>query len=173
MKKKKLSKNLLDAIEHDNNHKIGTVQAERGDKGLFAKGNKIGTGGPLSNFGVRSRDIRRHRSAINERVDDLLQLLFKEAFDNNNTQVAMWLVGKVLPDSKPATFSNSKVINDIKSLTELKDQAAHTIKEGVEGESSLEETTAILSLYKDQKALIEAADIEPLAQLVKERMSNG
>lgn len=136
--------------------------------GRFAQGNKIGMYG--SQIGVKSMRIRQHRQSIDGHVDTLIEMLVKEAIDNKNMQVAMWLVGKVVPDSKPSTFVNSKMINKIQSLEELKQQAAQSIQDGVEGESSLEETSVLMSLYKEHKSLIEAADIEPLANAIKSKL---
>lgn len=137
------------------------IVSERDTKGRFLPGNTISRNTNRIT-GVSTGDIRRHRAFINVYMDPLLDMLLKEALENKNIQVAMWLVSRILPEAKKGTFANTKLMNDISTLTELKDQAAQTIKEGAEGTLSLEETHMLMSAYKDQKHLIEAADIEPL-----------
>jgi hypothetical protein len=136
-------------------------QAQRKQDGTFAKGNTIGVEAAV--IGVSSLSIRRHRAFINDNIPQLLRLLMDEAINNKNTSIAMWLVAKIVPDTKASTFTNVKVMNGLNTLNNLKEQSSHTIKEASEGGASLEEADILMGLYKEHKSLIEAADIEPLA----------
>lgn len=144
-------------------------KAERGEGGRFLPGNKIGA---LN--GVKSSDIRRHRTRLNENVDEVLDILVEEALINKNIEICKWIVDKVVPNSKAATYTNytnkDLLISKLSSLTELKEQSAETIKSTLKGDSSIEEAEALIAIYKEHKALIEAADIEPLAQELAKRM---
>lgn len=143
----------------------------RDGKGRFAKGNKIATDVHIT--GVRSIDIRKHRAFINDYIPQMLQILIDEVIINKNIQVAMWFVNKIIPDTKDATFIHSPAVNAMNTLRELKDQSAQTIKEVVEGESSLEAVSILTILYKDHKDLIEVADIEPLVRELAKRMERS
>jgi len=140
----------------------------RDSKGRFAKGNKLGVKENLK--GVRSIDVRQHRGFINSHVPELLEMLVEAALEKKDTQVAMWLVGKIVPDTKVATYSSGELLKSIENLTDLKDQSARAVEEAVTGEASLEETGMMLELCKSHKVMIEAADIEPLAQELSKKL---
>jgi len=164
-KEKKISKKFIKERIQEIEQNSDLVKAGKDDKGRFIKGNKCGT-----SVGISSLSVRRHRAAINDKAGELINILIDEAINKKNVQVAMWLVGKVVPDTKMATFANTKLISEMKTLTDLKEQAAETIKCSIEGDSSLEEASTLMGLYKDQKELIEASDIEPLVNDVRERL---
>jgi hypothetical protein len=162
-------KNTIKAI--GDTDQVHPLCSGRDPKGRFIKGNKIATDVHIT--GVRSIDIRKHRAFINDHIPQLLQMLIDEALTNKNIQVAMWLVNKIIPDVKAATFIHSCVVNGMTTLGELKDQSAHTLKETVEGEWSLEAASMLINLYQIHKQLIEAADIEPLIQDFAKRLEIG
>lgn len=161
-RKEKARKQVFAMVETAN-------KAERGEGGRFLPGNKIGA---LN--GVKSSDIRKHRTRLNENVDEVLDILVEEALVNKNIEICKWIVDKVVPNSKAATYTNyankDLLISKLSSLTELKEQSAETIKSTLKGDSSIEEAEALIAIYKEHKALIEAADIEPLAQELAKRM---
>lgn len=161
-----------------NNEKLSIISenilpssAGRDSKGRFAKGNKIATDVHIT--GVRSIDIRKHRALINVHIPQLLEILLNEALVNRNLQVMQWLVDKVVPDMKATTFINSAIINEMNTLEELKGQSSQTIKESMQGNLSLEGASALISMYKEHKDMIEAADIEPFVEEMKNRLNKN
>ena len=151
------------------NKKEATPTSERDTKGRFLPGNTISRNTNRVT-GISTGDIRRHRAVIGDNMDSLLEMLLKEAISNNNTQIAMWLVSRILPEAKKVTFADTPSINNISTLTELKNQSAQTIQDILKGDVSLEEASSLMNAYKEQKSLIEAADIEPLVEAVKNQM---
>lgn len=143
------------------------ISSDRDARGLFKPGNKANTGCLVG--GIGTAQIRKHRTLINKHVEQLIEILLEEAIENRNIQVAQWLVGKIVPDVKTATFANANLVNDVNTLTDLKNQSSETLKESVQGDVSLEEASMLLSVYNEHKALIEAADIEPLAMELAKR----
>jgi hypothetical protein len=142
---------------------------QRDERCLFVKGNTV----HAKNSGIRSEDIRRHRTLINSYLPRILDMLYFEATERNNVQVMMWLADKIIPNSKPATFTDVASVAKIKTMAELRDQSAHTINETLKGDATLEEAKQLMDLYGNHKSLIEASDIEaklePMAQILAER----
>jgi hypothetical protein len=154
-----------------NNEAPLSTCAGRDVKGRFVKGNKIATDVHIT--GVRSIDVRKHRAFINAYIPQLLQMLIDEAIINKNIHVAMWLVSKIIPNIKVATLINSTAINAMNTLGELRNQSSHTLKESIQGDLSLEVATMLMNMYKEHKNLIEAADIESLAQELAKRIGRS
>lgn len=141
---------------------------DREKDGKFAKGNKIA--GEASIIGVSSLSIRRHRSFINENAPDLLKMLMEESLKRNNTQIAMWLIGRIMPETKASSYSHVTPINSIATLKELKEQSAKVVIDSMQGDISLEDGNALMGMYKDHKLMIEASEVEPLAMEIAKRM---
>ncbi len=165
----------IQSIERDNKRafdkQLGISSNGRDNKGRFAHGNTLSTDDKLS--GAKSKDIRKHRADISSRVGELIKLLIEEAIVNKNFQVAMWLVGRIVPETRSATFSTVELVTNVSSMTELKEQSDRTIQDAVKGEVSLEETQMLMNAYKEHREAIKAAEIDPLIEEVSRRLGKA
>lgn len=140
----------------------------RDEKGRFTGLSQVRKGKKFMS-GVSLGAIRRHREFINEHVPEFLSMLMTHARKKHDIELMKWIVSRILPDPKPTTFANAQLVNNIESLTELKYQSQQTIVDTLTGETSIEEGTALMGMYSGHKGLIEAADIEPLAEALRKQ----
>lgn len=148
--------------------KIIDSPEHRDKKGRFTGQSQVRKGKKFLS-GVSLGAIRRHREFINEHVPEFLSILMHHARNKHDIELMKWLVSRILPDPKPTTFVNANLVNEITTLTELKEQSEQTIIDTVIGETSIEEGTALMGMYTGHKGLIEAADIEPLAEALRKQ----
>lgn len=143
-------------------------QEGRDNKGRFSPGNKIAE---YNLAGVRSIEVRRHREFFNQHVPDIMKMLVNEAIEHKNTEVGRWIIDKIIPNSKSITFADSaSVIKSLQTLTDVKNSSETVIKEASEGVIALEEMESMMDAFEKQSKAIERADIEPLANAVREKM---
>ncbi len=161
-----LIKELDEQIKEENeqNGTVGnilTAHAGRDKFGHFIKGNKVGNLTQL----INGSTIRKYRAIIAQHIPELLDKLIEEAKAGDKA-VGMWLVNKVLPDVKAATFTEQHTFSNLKTLTDVNDHASSVLTLVGDSESSIEEGHQLMDLLRAKKEMIEAADIDPMVKLI-------